>query len=138
MVDRMTHAFDLLWQVAQALGGEVHEAAADEGLTPMQAMLLDRLEHGVAAPMSDLARQLDCDKSNLTSIVDALESRGLVERTTPLGDRRVRALVLTPEGRAVRARLDRRLRQDNRILARLERPALRQLEELLEQALGRR
>jgi DNA-binding MarR family transcriptional regulator len=70
--------------------------------------------------------------------VDALEGRGLVERTTPPGDRRVRALVTTPEGRAVRARLDRRLREDNPVLARLERPALRQLEELLEQALGRR
>ena len=135
MVDRMTHAFDLLWQVAQALGGEVHEAAADEGLTPMQVMLLDRIEDDVAVPMSNLAAQLHCDKSNLTGIVDGLETRGLVERTTPRGDRRVRALVTTEQGREVRGRIGQRLREDNPLLARLEPDALGEFERLVQQLL---
>jgi DNA-binding MarR family transcriptional regulator len=135
--DRVTHPFDLLWEVLRAMGGQVHAAAAAEDLTPMQAMLLDRLQDGIAAPMTDLAQQLHCDKSNLTGVVDALEARGLVERTTPPDDRRVRALVTTPEGRAVRARLDRRLRADNPLLAVLEPSTLRALERTLQQMLGR-
>jgi DNA-binding MarR family transcriptional regulator len=129
--DRVTHPFDLMWEVLRAMGGEVHAAAAAEDLTPMQAMLLDRLQDGIAAPMTDLAQQLHCDKSNLTGVVDALEARGLVERTTPPDDRRVRALVTTPEGRAVRARLDRRLRADNPLLARLGASQLSELERAL-------
>ena len=127
----MTHPFDLLWEVMHAMGGQVQAAAAAEDLTPTQAMLLDRLQDGIAAPMTDLAQQLHCDKSNLTGVVDALEARGLVERTTPPDDRRVRALVTTPEGRAVRARLDRRLRADNPLLARLGASQLAQLERAL-------
>jgi DNA-binding MarR family transcriptional regulator len=133
----MAHPFDLLWEVMQAMGGQVHEAAAAEDLTPMQAMLLDRIDDDLAVPMSDLARQLHCDKSNLTGVVDALEGRGLVERKTPVDDRRVRALVTTAQGRAVRTRLQRRLRQDNPLLTRLEPSRLQQLEQTLEQMLAR-
>ena len=111
--------FDLMVDVMQALGRDLHDAAAEHGLTPMQAMLLDRLEDDVAAPMSDLAHQLHCDKSNLTGLVDALESLGLVERTTPPTDRRVRALVTTERGRATRRSLSTRLRDANPLLARL-------------------
>jgi DNA-binding MarR family transcriptional regulator len=132
----VTHPFDLLWEVLRAMGGQVHAAAAAEDLTPMQAMLLDRLQDGIAAPMSDLAQQLRCDKSNLTGIVDALEARGLVERTTPPDDRRVRALVTTPEGRAVRARLDRRLRAENPLLAKLGASQLSELERALVQMMA--
>lgn len=131
------HPFDLLWEVLQAMGGQVHAAADAEDLTPMQAMLLDRLQDDTAAPMTDLAQQLHCDKSNLTGVVDALEGRGLVQRTTPPADRRVRALLLTPEGRAVRARLDRRLRAENPLLAKLGASQLAQLEQALVQMLAR-
>jgi DNA-binding MarR family transcriptional regulator len=133
----MTHPFDLLWEVMQAMGGQVQKAAAVEDLTPMQAMLLDRLQDDLAVPMSDLARQLHCDKSNLTSVVDALERRGLVERTTPPDDRRVRALVTTAHGRTVRTRLRRRLREDNAMLTRLEPSQLSDLEQTLKDMLGR-
>jgi DNA-binding MarR family transcriptional regulator len=132
----MAHPFDLLWELMQAMGGQVHEAASAEDLTPMQAMLLDHLEDGIAVPMSDVARQLHCDKSNLTGIVDALEDRGLVERTTPPGDRRVRALVTTARGRTVRTRLSRRLREDNPLIIRLEPSRLSELEQTLQQMLG--
>ncbi len=132
----MAHPFDLLWELMQAMGGQVHEAASAEDLTPMQAMLLDHLEDGIAVPMSDVARQLHCDKSNLTGIVDALEDRGLVERTTPPGDRRGRALVSTAQGRTVRTRLSRRLREDNPLIIRLEPSRLSELEQTLQQMLG--
>ena len=34
-------------------------------------------------PMGELARRLDCDTSNITGIVDRLETRGLITRAVP-------------------------------------------------------
>jgi DNA-binding MarR family transcriptional regulator len=48
--------------------------------------------------MSALAERLICDASNVTGIVDRLEVRGLVERRSAEGDRRVKALTITPAG----------------------------------------
>ena len=50
------------------------------------------------APMRELAAWLACDASNVTGIVDGLERRGLVTRRPDPADRRVKHLVLTPEG----------------------------------------
>ena len=55
---------------------------------------------GEPKPMGELAKQLACDSSNVTWITDRLEERGLVERRSAEHDRRVKLLVLTPEGPA--------------------------------------
>ncbi len=82
--------------------GRVHAAAAEHGLSPMQAHVLRLLEPGVAMPMSALAGGLACDASNVTGIVDKLESRGLIQRRPDERDRRVKMLVLTEKGEEVR------------------------------------
>ncbi len=55
--------------------------------------------------MSDMAALLHCDNSNVTGLVDAMESRGLVRRRPDPADRRVKLLVLTAKGRRVRTRM---------------------------------
>ncbi|HEX4213084.1 MAG TPA: MarR family transcriptional regulator [Candidatus Dormibacteraeota bacterium] len=55
----------------------VHATAL--GLTPAQVKVLLRLSPGEATPMRKLARQLDRDASNLTTIVDRLAGRGALE-----------------------------------------------------------
>ncbi len=77
---------------------------ADLHLTLPQAMLLRQL--GDALPMNEAAGKLHCDPSNVTGIVDRLESRGLIERQQVTTDRRVKQLVLTPEGRRLRRRVE--------------------------------
>ena len=52
--------------------------------------------------MSALADRLFCDNSNVTGLVDRLEARGLVERRSAEGDRRVKALTITPAGLELR------------------------------------
>lgn len=74
-----------------------------------QAHALQVLEPGRPVPMRDLATRLRCDASNITGIVDRLEARGLVERRSAPGDRRVKALVVTDKGVALRASLVERL-----------------------------
>jgi DNA-binding MarR family transcriptional regulator len=100
-------------------------------LSPPQAQALQVLEPGNPVPMRDLATSLRCDASNITGIVDRLEARGLVERHSAPGDRRVKALVVTVEGAAVRARLVEQLYEVPAAIDRLSSAEQRTLLELL-------
>jgi MarR family transcriptional regulator, organic hydroperoxide resistance regulator len=95
-------AWELLSRVAKAKHGVLTARLAELDLTPVQAHALRRLDPQRPLAMSALAEALYCHASNVTGIVDRLESRGLVERTPGAGDRRVKTLVLTREGAEVR------------------------------------
>lgn len=82
--------------------------SAEFDLTPPQVMTINRIEPDRPAPMSDIAKWLACDASNVTGITDRLEKRGLLERRNHPSDRRVRMLALTPEGLELRAELQER------------------------------
>ena len=58
--------------------------------------------------MSDLSRFLLVSNGNVTGIVDRLEAAGLAERRPAERDRRVKTVVLTPHGEAVREEVRRR------------------------------
>lgn len=73
-------------------------------LSPSQARALMKLEKPV--PMRFLAQDLRCDASNVTGIVDRLESRSLVRREPAQDDRRIKMLVLTLAGQRLRKRLE--------------------------------
>ena len=49
--------------------------------------------------MSDLARNVVVGKSGLTSVVDRLERRSLLERIPDPGDRRATRIILTVQGK---------------------------------------
>ena len=88
------------------------EALADTfELTPQQMFALRQLSNERPLPMSALATMLGCDASNVTSIVDKLESRGLVDRRSADHDRRVKALVMTVPGVALQKRIEERMQQ---------------------------
>ena len=77
--------------------------AAELDLSPAQCHLLHRIEPGRPVPMGQLAATLACHASNVTGLVNRLESRGLVRRHPSDGDRRVKVLDLTPVGARLRA-----------------------------------
>jgi len=79
--------------------------AAELQLSPAQCHVLHLIEPERPVPMGQLAETLACDASNVTGLVDRLESRGLVRRRPSAGDRRVKVLVLTPTGARLRALL---------------------------------
>jgi len=91
----------------------------DLGLTPMQGHALRSLDPDRPSPMSVLADMLICDASNVTAIVDKLESRGLIARRGADHDRRVKMLCVTDLGRSLRDRLVRRLLEPPATLAAL-------------------
>jgi DNA-binding MarR family transcriptional regulator len=79
--------------------------AAELQLSPAQCHVLHLIEPDRPVPMGQLAETLACHASNLTGLVDRLESRGLVRRRPSAEDRRVKVLVLTPTGSRLRALL---------------------------------
>src|SRR5712671_106609 len=79
--------------------------AAELELSPAQCHVLHLIEPGRPIPMGQLAETLACDASNVTGLVDRLESRGLVRRRPSAADRRVKVLDLTPTGSRLRTLL---------------------------------
>jgi MarR family transcriptional regulator, organic hydroperoxide resistance regulator len=79
--------------------------AAELQLSPAQCHLLRAIEPGQQVPMRQVAAALACDASNVTGLVDRLESRGLIRRQPSPGDRRVTMLDLTPTGSRLRTLL---------------------------------
>jgi DNA-binding MarR family transcriptional regulator len=72
-------------------------------LSSAQCHVLHLIEPGRPIPMGRLAEALACDASNVTGLVDRLESRGLVRRHAAATDRRVKVLKLTPAGIRLRS-----------------------------------
>jgi len=103
-------------------------------LTPAQGMALRSLDRPL--PMSTLADALACDASNITGIVDKLESRGLIARRGDDHDRRVKMLCVTERGRSLRDRLVRRLLEPPATLAALSHDAKGRLTATLRNLIG--
>jgi len=110
--------------------------AAELRLSPAQCHVLHLIEPQRPIPMGELARTLSCHASNVTGLVDGLESRGLLRRRPSPADRRVKVLVLTSTGVRLRALLLDRMTAPPVALARLsvreQRALVRILARLLE------
>jgi DNA-binding MarR family transcriptional regulator len=112
---------------------ESHMRAGQElGLTPGHTKTLFELDAVEGRSMGDLATLLVCDASNVTWLVDRLEERGLVERRPHPRDRRVKSVVLTPEGVKTKALLIERLSTPPDDLVDLDRTDLDTLHAALE------
>lgn len=131
--DSEVHAelVELAWQLVSQMHEHLHTRISALGLSPPQAMALRGLDPDDPVAMGELACRLRCDASNITGIIDRLETKGLVERRVAASDRRVKTLVFTPKGRAVRRRLDTLLLEESPPVARLAPAQQRALRELL-------
>jgi len=135
--DPAAEAWQLLWQVFQANKPRFMALAQEMRLSPMQLHTLRLIEPGEDMPMSSLAGMLFCDNSNVTGIVDRLEARGPIERRPAEHDRRVKLLVLTPEGERVRRTVFQQMSQPPPAIAALPAHHKRALRDALRAAVGR-
>lgn len=91
----------LLLDAARAVEARVEGALAAEG---MSLAKLGALRHLALATepltLTQLAERHCCGRSNVTALIDRLESDGYVERTFDENDRRNVRAALTPAGRA--------------------------------------
>jgi MarR family transcriptional regulator, organic hydroperoxide resistance regulator len=129
-------AWQLLTQLFFAHRANLPTLAAELQLSPAQCHVLHLIEPGRPIPMGQLAETLACDASNVTGLVDRLESRGLVRRRASEEDRRVKVLELTTNGARLRALLIDRMTAPPATLRRLsvaeQRSLVRILARLLE------
>ena len=94
-------AINGLLYAAAAVQGHLEARLSPLGLSLPKLMALTALsEAGDSLPLSQLAERLSCVKSNITQLVDRLETDGFVRRESDLRDRRSRVAVLTTAGRA--------------------------------------
>ena len=112
--------------------------AAEFDLKPGQAQALQQLRPGRPMTMGEVARGIRCDPSTITGIADRLEERGVVKREPSQSDRRVKSLVLTKSGEALRKRLLARLAEVPDELASLPPGKQRALQDLLRETLAPR
>jgi len=112
-------AWHLLMQLFFAQRANLPPVAAELELSPAQCHVLHLIEPGRPVPMGQLAETLACDASNVTGLVDRLESRGLIHRQASAADRRVKVLDLTPTGARLRTLLVERMTAPPAALKRL-------------------
>src|SRR5215217_4691164 len=128
-------AWALFWRIFSADKSRRMAVMTELGLSFQQSMALMRLEPDEPLPMSALATALQCDNSNVTGIVDRLEAAGLAERRAAERDRRVKTVVLTPHGEAVRDEVRRRAGTPPPEIAGLSQADAEKLREILQRAL---
>jgi DNA-binding MarR family transcriptional regulator len=124
--------FELGMEQRTKIGAEL----AALGLSFAQAHALRLLDPRQPMPMSALAERLFCDASNVTGIADRLETRGLVRRQSLEGDRRVKALTITPAGTKLRAQVMELMSQPPEAIASLSESDQRALRDILERAVA--
>jgi len=122
------------FEIGMAQRQRAGAALAELGLSFSQAHALRILDPDTPKPMSALAERLFCDASNVTGIADRLENRGLIERRSSEGDRRVKALVLTRAGVELRDRVHEIMSEPPPAIAALSAADQRTLRDILRRA----
>ena len=108
----------LAFRFHQLCLGIMAEVLAPEGLKWGEYGALTALDAEPGIDQQGLAARLGIDKVSAGQMVDRLEARGLASRSLHPSDRRARVLHLTPEGLALRRRLQpAALAAQDRILA---------------------
>ncbi len=96
--------FDAMAEFLGQLLQRGEKIAEEFGVPVFCLKALHRL--GTPVTMKELGKQMRCDPSFITNIADTLEERGLATREPNPADRRLKNLVLTSDGLALKRRLE--------------------------------
>jgi DNA-binding MarR family transcriptional regulator len=96
--DTLSEAF---WSVARQLRDTSQETLAPWDITPAYLRALRVLSRHGMMRLSELSDHLRIAPRSTTEVVDALESRGLVQRRPDPGDRRATLVELTDRGASI-------------------------------------
>jgi DNA-binding MarR family transcriptional regulator len=129
-------AWKLLMKLFFTQRADLPTLAAEFDLSPAQCHVLHLIEPDQPVPMGQIAESLACDASNVTGLVDRLESRGLVRRQASAGDRRIKVLELTEAGARLRSVVMERMTKPPEILGRLSLEEQRELVRILKRLLA--
>lgn len=98
---RALEAYSALQRAAALAAASVDDAVQPFGLSASQFGALETLATRGPVHQQELAESLGRSKAQMTAIIDALESRGLVRRERHAVDRRFISVYLTEAGRVM-------------------------------------
>jgi DNA-binding MarR family transcriptional regulator len=81
------------------------EECAPFGVTPVQFSIMTAAAAQPGLEQVALAHEVGVDRTTLTNVLTRLEGRGLLRRAAAEDDRRVKRVILTPDGHAVLGRM---------------------------------
>ncbi|MGY1831581.1 MarR family winged helix-turn-helix transcriptional regulator [Geodermatophilus sp. SYSU D01180] len=132
MDDEGAELGELVMRAARTQRRRWRDVLAPWALSPHQARALRVVVLQEGVRLSDLAGALHIAPRSATEVADALQERGLLERTPDPTDRRAVLLRATAEGRRVQAEVDAARRADTReLFARLSAAERAELARLL-------
>lgn len=91
----------LLTKARNLITAEMDTGLKDLDITGQQMGILLAMQRGLASTPFELSKMLSVDTGLMTRMLDKLETKGLLERSRSLDDRRVVNLVLTKKGKEI-------------------------------------
>lgn len=105
--DEMYHKIALLMMRSKR---HIAKVMDQYDMTGAQGMMLLLLEPGKGTPMQKLSCMMGCDASNVTGLVEKLDSQEMITQTIDPEDRRVKLIELNAKGQSRRKALLEHLR----------------------------
>jgi len=93
------HTWLVLWRATRSLEARALRSISETGLGASDFGVLEMLLHKGPQPVNVIGRKVLLTPGSITTAVDRLAARGLVERRDDPSDRRVRRVHLTEHGR---------------------------------------
>jgi MarR family 2-MHQ and catechol resistance regulon transcriptional repressor len=128
-------------EILKLLSKMTLKVMAKENITEQQMAVLNILMKG-PVQMNQLCRELIVSSPNITTLVDRMEKKGLVNRTEDVKDRRKTEIQLTPNGKklfdAAKDKYREYLQESLRTLTPQEREKLSQLLGKLKEGISRK
>lgn len=91
----------LLGRARTKLAKSLDLALIEHNITHAQGRIVQMLATGKCTTSAELVREMYIDSASMTRMIDRLEKRGLIERTRSEKDRRIIALSLSVDGKAL-------------------------------------
>ncbi|WP_020408034.1 MarR family winged helix-turn-helix transcriptional regulator [Hahella ganghwensis] len=88
----------LIRRIIRAADLRSKQLGKQTGLTAPQLLVLRTIGHSTTTTMSNVAQAISLSQATVTSIVDRLEKRGLVQRIRGQDDKRKMYVVMTADG----------------------------------------
>lgn len=93
------HVWLVLWKAAQAIESYAKGSIVSLELCGSDFAVLEALLHRGALPINEIGKKVLLTSGSITTAVDRLEEKGLVERRAAKDDRRAKIVHLTSDGR---------------------------------------
>jgi MarR family 2-MHQ and catechol resistance regulon transcriptional repressor len=98
------HVFLVLWKAARAVEAYAQKSITDLEIGGSDFAVLEALLHKGALPVNEIGKKVLLTSGSITTAVDRLEQKELVERRAHGADRRARIVHLTKQGRKLISR----------------------------------